>query len=198
MNIVLLILGIASTQFGALELVPISDEQTVGIATALVEHAGKVDGVPLKVEGDTAKSRGLIDAAREHGIMIVPAKGIVDDRENPALGEEKGFPVGFLFLHNMLPGKGVEKDHLYRVTYTDEQGVDREIRFGVLTIRRYSNEDFRLLLWGTKDKPLVEASLEEEVSEEKTPVLLDCVGDDLEITWLGNYPCYVPVKKSPF
>lgn len=183
---------------GALELMPISDAQTQGIASSLVEHAGKVEGLPFKLEADAEHGRGLIDAGRRHGVMIVPAKGIVDDRENPALGDERGLPVGFLFLHNMLPGKGVEKDDLFRVTYTDEEGVDREIRFGVLTIRRYSDQDFRLLLWGVKDKPLAEAPLEEEVSEEKTPVLLDCVGDDLEITWLGSYPCYVPLKKSPF
>lgn len=182
----------------AVELDTMPAEQSTGIAAALAEQANAVEKLPAKVDPDIENARGLLSLDQQHGVLVIPAKGLSEDRDNPALAEEKGAPVGLLFFHNVLPTDVEKKDKLFTFNYTDENGQEREIRFAILTIRKFSDEDFKLQVWGSEKEPLVECQLEEEVSDEKSPVEIEAVGDDLEFTWLGSYPCYLGITASKY
>lgn len=183
---------------GAIELDPMPAEQAVEVGGGLAKLVETVEKLPVKVEANVDAARGLLSSDQENGLLVIPAKTLADDRNSPVLADEKGAPVGILFFHNLLAEDIDKKDKLFKLNYSDPNGIEREIRFAILTIRKFSDEDFKLLVWWTEDKPLVQSQLEEEAGQDATPVELEVVGDELEMTWLGRYPCYLGLKKERF
>lgn len=198
----LLVLGsaVAPTLAWAIELMPIPPENSQPISAALVEAVAKVEKLPVKLTLNPEACKGMASDDQQQALMIVGAKEIKDDRDNPEMMKETGAPIGILFLSNLLPGDLKDKKKLFTVEYTMEDGSKREVRFGILTVRKYSDDDFKLQLLGVDGKPVAEGPISEEESDKKDPISIeyDAANGELEIVLLGKYPTYLPVKEAKF
>lgn len=182
----------------AIELSPMPAENATTIAPALLELVGKVEKLPAKFAGDADNAKGLLSDDQQQALMFIPAKSLKDDRENPSLGEGKGMPIGYIFFHNLLPGDLKDKKKLFTFEYTDENGQKREVRFGVVTVKKESDDDFRMQIWGVTPEPVAEGNFEEEEGETKNPIELDYNGMELEVLLLGRYPSYITLQSVNF
>jgi hypothetical protein len=179
----------------ALDLSPIPTEDAQPIAAALADLTAKNDKFPVKATADLDNIKGLVSENQEHGLIIIPLKGLKEDRENPALASEKGMPIGVIYFSNILPGELKDKKKLFETTIPDEQrGGMREVRYALLTVKKVSDEEFQLQVWGVDKEPVAAGPLSEEQGDEKGPIDLDLNGDDLEIKLLGKFPTFLPVK----
>lgn len=182
-----------------LDLSPIPDDTAKEIGKALTGLAAKVEKLPVKVEADLDNLKGLVSDDQMHGLLVVPAKGIKEDRENPGLSKDKGMPIGVIYFYNLLPTELKDKKALPEVKFTDpDAGLTREIRFGFLTVKKNDDSDYRLQLWGIGDKPVAETNLSEDAGDSKAPIELDFSGDELEILLLGKFPSTLPLKTVKF
>lgn len=183
----------------AVDLHPMPDENVLGISAALADLVGKHEKFPQKKLGlKSDAARGLLSDDQQYALMIIPASEIKDDRDNPELEKEGGMPIGVMLFHNLLPGDGKDKKKLFEITYTDESGQAREVRFGLLIVRKLEGEDFRIQLLGVDGKPVAEGPLSEEPTDKTAPIDLNYSGEDLEILLLGKYPTLLTVKESPY
>ena len=143
--------------------------------------------------------KGLVSENQERGLIVIPLKDVKEDRENPALVSDKGMPIGVIYFSNILPGELKDKKKLFETSIPDEQrGGMREVRYGLLTVKKVSDEEFQLQVWGLDKEPVAAGSLNEEQGDSKGPIDLDVNGDDLEITLLGKFPTFIPVKAVEY
>lgn len=177
---------------------PIPDDRLEGISKALVELAGKVKDAPAKIELNAAKARGLFDQGNNRGVVVIPGKDLKEDRDNPELSKEMGRPIGGIFFHNALPTGSTDKNKLFKLDLKDAEGVEREVRFAVVTVRKKSDDQYFLQIWGSEKQPLVEAQIGEAEGDDKMPVDISVDGGELIVKLLGKYGTRLGIKESKF
>jgi hypothetical protein len=183
----------------ALDLAPIPTEDAQPVAAALAELTSKNEKFPAKVTADLDSIKGFISENQEQGLIVIPIKGLKEDRENPALVSDKGMVIGVIYFSNLLPGELKDKKKLFETSIPDEQrGGMREVRYGLLTVKKVSDEEFQLQVWGLDKEPVAAGPLSEEGTDLKGPIDLDLNGDDLEFTLLGKYPTFIPLKVANY
>lgn len=175
----------------------IPDDRVETIGKGLAELAGKVKDPPAKIEFDAAKSRGLYDPGNNRGVMIVPIKDLKGDPENPDLTKEKGKAIAGVFFYNMLPTGAGDKEKLFKLDFKDGEG-EREIRFAVVTVRKKSDQEYFLQLWGSAREMLCEAQLGEMEGDEKHPLDIAVGKAELTFKLLGKYGTKLGIKEGAF
>jgi len=95
----------------------------------------------------------------EGGIILVPQKGM-DEENTPDMTVANGVPLALYFstpnIVPMIDGKFVDRGKLHGVTVTDGQGKEHEANCMLLTVRKISDEDYRLYGFGKAAKPLID------------------------------------------
>lgn len=179
------------------ELKPLGDEVVRRIAPKLMEKVDATADLPAKVTADNDHAKALVNEEAPSGLMIIPAKELKDDRNNPELAKGKGVPVGVFFLYNLLPEGAADKNKLFSLSYTNDDGEQHDVRFGVLTIHKVEGH-FQLELWGSAEEPVAKTRLGNEEGDGKGPLAIEVTGKEVKLIWLGKYGASFNLKDVKF
>lgn len=176
---------------------PIPDDRVEAIGKGLSELAAKVKEPPAKFEFDPSKARGLYDPGNNRGLAIVPIKDLKSEPDNPDLTKDKGKAIGGVFFYNVLPTGVSGKDKLFKIDFKDAEG-EREVRFAVVTVRKKSDQEYFLQLWGSDKEVLCEAQLGEMEGDEKHSLDIAIANSELTFKLLGKYGTKLGIKEATF
>jgi hypothetical protein len=160
----------------AQELFPIEPDIAQLYATLLNEEFKKAEGVQVSIDADIEKAKGL--ALGMEGILIVPTKGLDAETAitNPAAQDEKGAPLAVIFMsprfNPLIDGQPPEEGQLRTLTFMDGEGNEQKATALVLTARNVEAEDWRLYVYGTGEKPVIDSQFggAEEIPDEEETV----------------------------
>jgi len=172
---VVVALAVTASTAVAEDLEPVPEKTAQKIGEALTKAAAGIDKPQVKIEGDSAKAVGVI--VPEHGgLLLVPQKGM-DEKKTPDMTGPNGVPLGLFFssadLMPIVDGKLLDRAKLHVLTVTDSQGNKHEVNCMLLSVRKLSDEDYRLYGFGKADKPLIDAKFTGGKGPGATPVALE-------------------------
>ncbi len=92
----------------------------------------------------------------------------------------------------IVDGQLVGRDRLHTVDFTDDQGEPHKVNCMLLTVKKLSEEDYRLYGFGKGGKPLIDVPITDGDGPDSMPVALeikDVEGEpaDVVITIYGKY-----------
>ena len=142
---------------GCEEFQPIDEEAARRIATRLVDLAGALENLQVKIDPDPEKAAG-VHIPQKAGMLLVPHKGLNEEKIDGAK-TDPGAPLAYLFqfrLVQVVDGKRVEESKLRSVTL---EAGDRtlDLHVSLLSARQLSDEDWRLNVFGAAAKPLLQS-----------------------------------------
>ena len=171
---------------------PIPEEQAKVIASLLILKADKLPKPPIRFQADPEKANGLYNED-ERALMVVPRSDLKEE-ETDEVTRPKGAPVGYLFLHGLTilaNGKAVQTGQIPMVSFTDDSGVDREVYVLRLAVKKFADDDWRLLVFSKKGKPIVMSRFRAEENGSDLPLTAEVkdIKDKarLVITLFGKY-----------
>jgi hypothetical protein len=164
--------------------------------TALGGQFSKTEGLQLKIELDLSQASGLQDD--NTGIILVPAKGLTEEALPEAGKAESGAPLGYLFLtprFNPLVDDRPPADEQLRVI---DYG-DGRVTSLILTARHVGGDEWKLLVFGAEQKPLIEAPI--YPADESGPGTLSMRVEDVQdekgtlvLTVFGKYEASITIS----
>ena len=163
----------------AQELAPLEADIVQMYASILTENYSKLEGKQVEVEPDIDGATGL--ALGMEGIIIVPTKGLDPETAigNPAAQSETGAPLAIVFMsprfNPLVDGKAVDEDKLRTITFEDGEGNEQKATMLLISARNVEGDDWRMNVFGSGEKPLVEAQFggaEDIPDEEETLAIL--------------------------
>jgi len=173
---------------------PVPDAIARAIAGALLEAA------PLDFPGVVAKAVGVVagDDEKQLGMILVPAKGFIDEDEAPELEVGGSAPLALLFTSpSIVPVTGnqrVSRDRMHSVTVTDSEGKEHKSNCMVLIVKRIAEDDYRVYGMGDSNAPLIETRVTEGEGPGDAPFAMEIKEIDKEsktasvvITVFGKY-----------
>jgi len=181
---------------------PIPEEFAVAVARRLCEKADKDEGAPLKITGDPEKAHGLHEP-EVAAAMVVPRTELkMDNLKN--VDQPKGEPTGYLFLYKitlLLDNKPYPQEKLPTVVLKSDDGVERTVIALRLALRKDAEDDWKLLVFGKENKPLVTAKFRQEPNNSSLPLSLSAkdIGENqgtLVVTVFGKYAADVRLAKA--
>jgi hypothetical protein len=159
----------------AQELEAIPEEHVRKMAPSLIEQAGKFE-YKIKIDADVEKANGF-HLPKKLGALIVPQKDLKESEELAAkFQNEPGASIGYLFLFHLVPivdGKRADASRLKTVTVADKDGGQHTIHVATLAVRQLSGDDYRLHVYGTDAKPLIDAKFAEGIGPGPVPVAVE-------------------------
>jgi len=184
------------------------DADTAGVyGRFLSEQFAKVKDLQRKVEIDLEKAVGL--TAGGEGIILVPTKKLKKGKEHPDAKTKQGAALAYLFLsprfNPLKDGKSYESKKLRTVVL---EGGDRKITATalVLALRHVKDDEWRLYVYGSEEKPLIDVRIFEADDDQKgsgqnkTNTPLDVHVQDVKdgkaalvITVYGKYEASLPI-----
>ncbi len=170
----------------------------------LSERFAKEKNLQVKVEVDVFEARGLSQGST--GIIIIPAKDMKEDHEDPAADTEAGSGFAYLFMSDRyrptIKGKSVDPKKL-RVLTVSTGERDIKVVSLLLAARRVSEDDWRMYVYGADKKPLIEAKFKMSEEEKKSPLELHAVTSEedgnkvnLVVTVFGKYAASFPISTK--
>ena len=155
---VVVALAVTVSSSVAQDVEPVPADMAQAFGEALVKAAAKIDKLQVKIECDPAKAVG-VSVPDEGGIILVPQKGL-DEENTPDMTVANGVPLALYFstpsIVPMIDGKLIDRGKLHGMTVTDGQGNEHEANCMLLTVRKISDEDYRLYGFGKAAKPLID------------------------------------------
>jgi len=155
---VVVVLAVTASAAVAEDLKPMPTDVAQKIGEALTKAAAKIEHPQVKIEGDSAKAVGVA-VPEEGGIILVPQKGM-DEEKTPDMTVKNGVPLALYFstasIVPMIDGKLIDRSKLHGLTVTDREGNKHEVNCMLLTVRKISDEDYRLYGFGKAAKPLID------------------------------------------
>ncbi len=166
----------------------IPEEAATKYGGLLAELADKIVEPAIKVTADASKAKG-VHVPEKMGLLVAPQKDLKESEELAAkFKEEKGTPIGYLFLYHVTPiakEKKIAADQLWDVTVTDEEGTTRKINVLLLAVRQLADDDYRLYAYGKDKQPIIDAKFSEGAGGSDGPVAVS-VRDTNEQTHEGT------------
>jgi len=127
-------------------------------AGLLLKAAADIEELPVPYQGDPAHAVGVV-VDEKRGLILVPQKGI-GKQAAPDMSVARGVPLALFFCSaDLLPvidGKLIDRAKLYHVTATGPAGGEHEANCMLLTVRKLSEDDYRLYGFGKADRPLID------------------------------------------
>ena len=84
----------------------------------------------------------------------------MDEENTPDMTVANGVPMALYFsTPNIVPivdGELIDRGKLFGVTVTDGEGNEHEANCMLLTVRKLSDEDYRLYVFGKAAKPIID------------------------------------------
>jgi hypothetical protein len=163
-------------RLSAADVSPLPAEHALKVSSQLVEQAGKLEKLPFRIDADPQKGNGF-HIPDKFGALVVPVKGLAESEELAAkFKTDPGAPLAYLFLYRLAPrvdGKRAEANRVYQVKIEDGQGVARDVNAVLLAVRQPAADDYRLHVYGTGPKPLIDARFAAGQSTGPTPVSIE-------------------------
>lgn len=168
----------------AQSLQTIEPDQARKVAEVLLRETGNLAEPQIALQGDTSGARGI--RIGSDGILIVPQKGISEQKEDPDVDTAKGAALAYLFMTEkfapLIDGTMADDAELRHISVIDDDGVNRKIKVFLLAARRLSDDQWRLYVYAKGDKPLVEGRFEEAPQEDAASNPVGIAIDDIEGT----------------
>jgi len=166
------------------ELDRIDRDTATKIARQLCRTVQKLDDLGFEIEPDPNQADG-VHYEEDAAMLIVPQRGIKEeDKDSPELEEPKGAAFALLFSYHIAPiinGVPADEAKLRSITYVDEDGDEYKVYVFVLAVRRLSEDEYKLYVYGRDDNPLVEAEFSEAEGPGIEPLavqVVDVVGTE--------------------
>lgn len=174
----------------------IDSQKARNVAESLVQKVAQIETPQVRVQPDASQAVGLTH--KEEGILVIPKKGLVEDAKegNKEVNTQQGAGLGFLFMTSafrpIVDGKPAGADMLRTVKVVDGQGQERTVTCLLLAVRQISEDNWRLLVYGSGKSPLVNVAFDEAQRPNSGPIAIDVedVSDSegtLAITVFGKY-----------
>lgn len=149
---------------------------------------------PMLIEPREDWIRGI---ARDDGsveVILVPDDGVLVEPDHPLLGQEKGLPIGWLFVRG-LKIAGLAESGVRRVTVMVN---DTPVSFSVLQLgaRQIAPGEYRLEGWSQLDRPVFAVDWLTTRTRAGAPLDLDEATGTLTLYALGRFAAFIPVTKS--
>jgi len=171
----------------------------------LSQAAVKFENPAVRITPDAATARG-VHREREAALLLVPKKNLRegDDGDAQLVDSDPGAGLAYLFAYQVVPvidGKSVADSKLYDVTLNSDEG-EQSVRCMLLAVRRLSEDDWRLYVYGQDKKPLLEVPFHEGEGPGDKPLAIECKNvEDLEgdvvVTVFGKYQAGFKVRYAP-
>jgi len=174
-------------------------------ARTLAPELAKIEAPQVKMEPDLAHAVGL--HRQREGVFLVPQKGLSGADPGEAVKAETGAGLAYLFMSQsftpVVNGQPADDSKLRALKVTAPQGNELSIRCLLLAVRRLADDDWRLYVYGTDEKPLIEAKFDEAAAEKEGPVAIrvEDVQDyegTLVVTVLGKWEAGFRVRYSGY
>lgn len=172
--------------------VPKADAQRIG--AMLANLANNFRRPQVRIGADPSKSVGVI--VPEHGgILLIPQRGMREDRPSD-MAAKNGGPLGMFFSSpRLLPkvdGKLVRPEDLHSVVIVKKGGEKERVNCLLLSVKKLSDEDYRLYGFGRGDKPIIDVKITDGDGPDTMPMAMEIDGDEVVITIYGKYQARFP------
>lgn len=168
-------------------LTPLPANEAGPIATRYIELIKKISSPPFKFELDLPHAIVLQSKDSRIEVVLIPAAGQQLDAEDALLGQDRGAPIGWMFLkgvtpsvHSRLPGRQSfhidGKEHLGTAAFQ-------------VSIRRPHSGVLRLEWWGEGDGPVAATTLRPKSKS---------TDDKFELRYFSGLLCGTGIAKSLF
>jgi hypothetical protein len=174
---------------------PLSEEESASWAgqllTAVPGSSSKDIGFPASIDANLSVSRGVARMEGKAAVVVIPDRGMVAEPNHPALDQEKGLPIGWIFLRGLWL-VGIESAGVPIITLTEGSPAGQWYVLQ-MTARQIAPGEYRIEFWARKDKPLFAADL--TTTRRTLPGPIDLHGDTgmLSIYALQKYAAFVPI-----
>ena len=144
----------------------------------------------VKFVVDAANASGL--RSGQDGIIVVPARNLVEESNNAELLTPNGAALGYLFLSPcftpIIDGKAVDMSKLRRLNLPD----GREVICLLLTVKRTNGDDWRMYGFGNEKTPLVNSSFAQASDTAGSQISIQVTGAkdkvaNLDVTVFGKF-----------
>lgn len=173
-----LMMAFAVTTVCGQELAPMNDkakQQALGI---LKDHLGQIKTPQVKIDPDPVHTVGL--KIKQDGILLVPQKGLAESAEDEAtrtaVRSQTGASLGYLLFTSsftpVIDGKTVDAKKMRKIEVETPRGEKRAVYCLLLAVRQASEDDWRLFVYGTEKKPLIDIPFDDAAAEQPGPVAI--------------------------
>ncbi len=147
---------------------------------------------PLMFEPNLQQARAIRRADGSVTAIIVPDQGLAGDPNHPTLDQERGMPVGWLFVRGARPA-GINPSKLPTITLTDGEwsGTYWMVQ---LSAKQIGPREYRLEFWSREEKPIYGVDLRATRSATGQPIDLDETTGNLTLYALGRFAAFIPVE----
>lgn len=160
------------------QLAPMDDEAKRKVLGALKDHLGKIESPQVKIDPDPAAAVGL--RFKQDAILLIPQQDLPgssdDEATRAAVRSPAGTGLGYLLLSSnftpVVDGKSLDDKKLRGIEFVDPRGEKRSLRCLLLAVRQASEEDWRLLVYGTEKEPLIDVPFDDAPAKQKGPVAI--------------------------
>lgn len=162
----------------AADMESIDSDQAQAFAKKLCTLAEKMEGLPVKITADPTKANG-VHRPSEAGVLIVPRKDLEEGGSelSDEVQQPSGAALAYLFAYNLVPvvdDQPAKPKALRSVVFTTDAGDVAEITCLLLTVKKTSDDDWRLFVFGTDKKPLLDIPISEGFGPGAVPVAVEC------------------------
>lgn len=178
------------------ELTTTTTQIARSLAQGVCEQMDPKKHPALPFDADPTHAVALQSADKTLEVVVVPARGLRDDPDDPFLSQDRGVAVGYFRMRGLAPTEALPAlDKFFPSTAQDTSTA----LVGVLSIQKLSSSEFRLQLWGKSDVPLAAVGLIATPwdGDGAAPVRIRSFPGLIECTWLGKYRAYLPVDIEP-
>jgi hypothetical protein len=177
---------------------PLSTEQATARAEILLAAIptiqGKENPFPFTIDPNAAQARGWERSEGRVAALLVPDRGLSADPNHPALDQEKGLPVGWLFFRGFEP-TSIDSARVPRLSLSQEEpaGPWNALQ---LSARQTAPGSYHIEFWPNKDKPLFASEL---ITTRRSPAGVVDVREDTGVLSLyahGQYASFVPIVEK--
>lgn len=185
------------------ELEAIDSDKAREFAKVLSELAMDITEPQVKIQPDPAKAQG-VHRPQEAGLLLVPDKRLQEDNSenSDAVNRPAGASLAYLFAYHLAPvidGKAASTKDLHSVVYRSDEGDKARVYCLLLSVRKLSEDDWRLYVYGTKEEPLLDVRFGEGSGPGATPLAIQCKNvqgyeGDVVITVFDKYQADFKVR----
>ncbi len=194
------------TLLAAQELDTVQGEEAVKWGARLAKLAAKIEKPQVKIDPDPDRTNG-VHVPDTLGLMVVPQKDLKESEELAAkFKEDAGAAIGYLFAYRVAPvidGKTPDAGHLRNLKVTDDEGAEHSVHVFLLAVRQLAGDDYRLYVYGSDAKPLVDAKFSEGTGPGPEPVAVHVTDTDHQkqqgtvvVTLFGKYQARFLAKHT--
>jgi hypothetical protein len=147
---------------------------------------------PLMFEPSLPQAKAIRRPDGSVTAIIVPDQGLVADPNHPSLDQERGMPVGWLFVQGIRPA-GIDQAKLPTISAKEGQwsGIFWMVQ---LSAKQIGPSEYRLEFWSREEKPIYGVDLRATRSATGQPIDLEETTGTLTLYALGRFAAFIPVE----